>query len=94
MVFEDVGLFIIEKEDKETKGTILDDNAGLIKGKPKRRLRRIITRPANILLRPLKSELKRRARASAKRRIKSLFKEPRFQKISVKEALAKDKPMF
>lgn len=55
---------------------------GIISGKPRRKLRRIITRPAGFLLR----EAKRRARKRVKVTVKGLFEPPR-KEVSVKEAL-------
>lgn len=65
---------------------------GLISGKPKRKLRRLVTRPVGFLLKPIGREIKRRARKKIKKKLQQAFKEPRFVKVSVKEALKADKP--
>lgn len=73
---EEFGLF----QRKNGTGT------GLISGRPKRKLRRIITRPVGFLLKPITREAKRRARKRVKRTFKGLFEPPR-KSVSVKEAL-------
>ena len=73
---EEFGLF------KRTNGT----GIGLVSGRPKRKLRRIITRPIGFLLKPIAREAKRRASKRFKRTAKGLFEAPRKQ-ISVTEAL-------
>lgn len=59
---------------------------GIVSGRPKRKLRRIVTRPAGFLLKPIAREAKRRAGKRAKRIAKGLFESPR-KPISVREAL-------
>lgn len=79
---DEFGLF------QRKKGTSM----GLISGRPKRKLRRIITRPAGFLLKPIAGEVKRRTRKKIKAKAKDIFGGPRFVKISVREALKADKP--
>lgn len=64
---------------------------GIISGKPRRKLRRIITRPAGFLLKPIAREAKRRARKKVKKKFKELFEESQTRPISVKEALEMEK---
>ncbi len=68
---------------------LLDSGIGIVSGKPKRRLRRIITRPIGFLTRPLKTKAKKRLKRGVTRRVKALFEKPT-ESISVREALEMD----
>ncbi len=57
---------------------------GIISGRPKRKLRRIITRPVGFLLKPITREAKRRAR----KRVKGIFERPK--RLTTEEILERE----